>query len=209
MESCKSHQFACRNIICFFVWNGGIESSYAQFGRVVVKYYCFTNLFLCDGRHSTVCNHIALCKMYGKVKALVKESPTTFYSTIKSSKDLPSTQHLTKEEALYQIKIKKYPVTFRNECLNVSQSHLQDLKHLVPTEKSCFNCNCPLNNPQVLTRSCVIYDLGRAYKGVSLYYKQCSRCSMNYYYKEFMDGIHVADTISCLTLRFCLLKCHG
>ena len=55
-------------------------------------------------------------------------------------------------------------------------------------------------------RSGIIIDLTKTVNGVKLYYKVCTNkvCLIRYFYKEFLEGIHVAPNKVCLTFRFCI-----
>ncbi|KAI4816328.1 hypothetical protein KUCAC02_008655 [Chaenocephalus aceratus] len=77
------------------------------------------------------------------------------------------------------------------------------LKHLIPKEARCKECNGPLSDPVLITAKSRILTTTGVAEGMSTYRKKCLNCSLMYRYQEWEDGHHNYDDHVILSLHLC------
>ena len=200
-----SYWSASQNLSYFSVKDSDPNKS--RIGRSLVQYCRRKNTFLCECRKeisAKICAHIAVAKVYGRIKGLVT-SCTVSEEKTSNSQEVVSNYFLSRKEAAYQLSNKKYPCILPQASLAASVEKLKQIKHLMPSETECSECWLTLEKRHLYCRSGVIIDTDRVYKNVHLYFRMCPKCKVRYYYKESTGGIHVSDNNVILTFRCAIL----
>jgi hypothetical protein len=197
----------------FSVFTINDESWTSQFGRTLVSFNYRNNKYICACRHSSKtsnCIHIVMTKLYQSVKTpevLKLQSLEQLEEFEDPDMDTLQPQlqvGLTEFELKYQMENKLHPVIFPSNVAGKKHNELLEIKELVPPETHCHTCSSMLTKKICLTKIGRIVDMKFIYNNVHIFYKRCVECSINYYYKEWNEGVHVGTNRVVLTFDLCL-----
>ena len=143
------------------------------------------------------------CQVFAKFKNLHPVEINSVQKVVAEKTTRPNNYALTQEEVAYIFKNKKYPLVLPKSCLNVFKKFCKN--EALRTSRTCLCTGVKLSSSIKYCSSTKIFDISGVYDKICLYHRKCQSCGIRYFYREYGNGIHVADNNLILSLRLRLL----